>query len=107
MASLGFRSLVCLFVLASPACVVKLSDRNAPEENGAVSGAPVDCSAAQVTPRGGAQAGEPGLKFVGRFDRRDANNVRFDWSGNEIVARFDGVSAVSVKTLFISSSLSS
>jgi hypothetical protein len=96
MPSFGLRSLTCLLILAAPACVIRLTERNAPEENGAVSGAPVDCSTVQVTPRGGAQGPDAVYKFVGRFDRRDANNVRFDWSGNEIVARFEG-SAVSVR----------
>jgi hypothetical protein len=58
----------------------------------------------QWTPRCGTQGPAPALKFVGRFDLRgldpeDPNknsNVRFDWSGNEIVARFEG-SSVSVR----------
>lgn len=97
MASLDLRSLVCVLVLASPACVIRLTERNAPAENGAVTGAPVDCSTVQPTPRGGAQAAAPSLKFLGRFDLRGLNatdpnqsNIRFDWSGNEIVARFEG-----------------
>lgn len=88
--SFGLRSLTCLLVLAAPACVIKLTERNSPAENGAVTGAPADCSTVQVTPRGGAQGADAALKFVGRFDLRDPANVRFDWSGNEIVARFEG-----------------
>jgi lysophospholipase L1-like esterase len=103
MASFGLRSLTCLLVLCAPACVIRLTERNAPEPNGAVSGGPVDCSSMQVTPRGGTQGPAPALKFLGRFDLRGLNpenpnqsNVRFDWSGNQIVARFEG-SQVSVR----------
>jgi lysophospholipase L1-like esterase len=96
MASFGLRSITCLLVLAAPACVVRLTERNSPAENGAVSGAPADCSGMPITPRGGTQGADPGLKFVGRFDLRDPNNVRFDWSGNQIVARFEG-SQISVR----------
>lgn len=91
MASFGLlRSLTCVLVLAAPACVIRLTERNAPEPMGDVTGAPADCSTVQVTPRGSQGNGEPALKFVGRFDRRDPNNVRFDWSGNYIAATFEG-----------------
>lgn len=96
MASLDLRSLVCVLVLASPACVIRLTERNAPAENGAVSGAPVDCSTVQATPRGGPQVPDAKPRFIGRFDLRDEANVRFDWSGNEIISRFEG-SQVSVR----------
>lgn len=89
MASFGFRSLVCVLVLASPACVVRLTDRNAPAPNGAITGAPADCSTVQVTPRS-TIGGEAAIKFVGRFDLRIKDSVRFDWSGNYITARFNG-----------------
>lgn len=89
MASFGLRSLTCLLVLLAPACVVRLTDRNAPAPNGGITGAPADCSTVQVPPRSSI-GGNAEIKFVGRFDRRDPNNVRFDWSGNYITARFNG-----------------
>jgi len=76
-------------VFATPACVIKLSEKNSPLPNGNVTGAAADCSTVQVTPHS-APGGDAALKFVGRFDKRDPNNVRFDWSGNYIVARFEG-----------------
>lgn len=85
----ALRSLACVLVLASPACVVKLSDRNAPLPNGGVTGGAADCSAVTPPPHAGLAA-NPEVKFVGRFDMRDPQNIQFDWSGNEISARFEG-----------------
>lgn len=89
MASLGLRSLTCVLVLCAPACVIRLTERNAPAEAGAITGAPADCSATQVTPRGG-PGSDPVTKFVGRFHKMDDTRYRFDWSGNYITARFNG-----------------
>ena len=77
-----------LFLLA-PACVVRLNDRNAPLENGGVSGPNADCSAVQVPPEA-ALTGPAMTKFVGRYDLTDPKKPRFDWSGNSMNARFEG-----------------
>ena len=93
---------VCLLVLATPACVVHLTDQNAPAVNGAVTGAPADCSATQVPP-GGAPGGAPVPKYVGRFVFSEGTapgggpEALFDWSGNYISFRFTGTSQVTVK----------
>src|SRR5687768_9518085 len=92
MMASGFRSLVCVLVMATPACVVRLSDRYAPAENGAVTGAPVECSGVTPPPLG-APGGNAEIKFVGRFDIRDPQKPTFDLSGNNISARFEGTSA--------------
>lgn len=89
MTWLGPRSLACMLVLIAPACVIKLSDRNSPSENGGVTGAAADCSKVQAPPH--ATIGpSPEIKFVGRFDMRDPKNIQFDWSGSVISARFEG-----------------
>ena len=81
---------VCAFLL--PACVVRLSDRNAPLQNGGVSGGPVDC--ANVPPLGeGAPSTDPKAvktKFLGRYDFSVPDRPHFDWSGNSMNARFHG-----------------
>ena len=69
-------------------CVVRLSDRNAPLENGGVSGGQVNCSTLPVLSEG-APSTDPAAvktKFVGRYDV----NKNFDWSGNYMQARFRG-----------------
>lgn len=99
MTWLGPRSLACMIVLAAPACVIKLSDRNAPIENGGVTGDGAACGSVPVTPH--ATIGtNPEIKFVGRFDMRDPQKIRFDWSGNEIVARFEGSSVRAYLTAY-------
>ncbi|MDB4934158.1 MAG: Acetylxylan esterase [Labilithrix sp.] len=83
-------SLFLLTALLSPACVVRLSDRNAPLENGGVSGPSADCSTVQPLPAGG-PSGPAATRFVGRYDlTKDATKPRFDWSGNYMTARFEG-----------------
>ncbi|MCL2723776.1 MAG: GDSL-type esterase/lipase family protein [Polyangiaceae bacterium] len=78
-----------LLVCASPACAVRLTDKNSPADNGAVTGAPVDCL--QITPVGtGAPGTAAALKLVGRYDMTDPAGAKFDWSGNYITASFNG-----------------
>jgi lysophospholipase L1-like esterase len=85
------RTAAALLVLASPACVLRLSDRNAPLENGGVSGPNADCSVEQPPPVGAPGTGAAATKFVGRYDvLTDPNRPRFDWSGNYMTARFEG-----------------
>lgn len=89
MTCLGPRSLACMLVVLAPACVIKLTDKYAPLENGGVTGEPADCSRVQAVPH--ATIGpNPEIKFVGRFDTRDPQNIKFDFSGNVIAARFEG-----------------
>jgi lysophospholipase L1-like esterase len=88
MGSVRFRSVLCVLVLASPACVIRLSERNAPAENGAVTGGAANCAAVTVPPHG-APGGEPATKIVGRVDARDPQALKFDWSGTYFSARFE------------------
>jgi lysophospholipase L1-like esterase len=87
------RSLAWAFLFTLPACVVRLTDRNAAEVNGGVTGPAADCSTIQVEP-GGIAEGAATEKFVGRFvtlpsETPDAKPVyRFDWSGNFVTIRF-------------------
>ena len=83
------RTAAAFLFLASPACVVRLSDRNAPLENGGVTGQTADCRAEQPLPTG-APGGPPVTKFVGRYDLTDPAKPRFDWSGSSMSARFEG-----------------
>ena len=76
-------------VVFSPACVVRLSDRNAPLANGGVSGPNADCNVVQPLPVG-APAGAAATKLIGRYDLTDPMKPRFDWSGNMMTARFEG-----------------
>jgi lysophospholipase L1-like esterase len=78
-----------VLLLVSPACVVRLSDRNAPLENGGVTGPNADCRVEQPPPVA-SPAGAPATRFVGRFDLTDPAKPRFDWSGNSMSARFEG-----------------
>ncbi|MDF2692712.1 MAG: Acetylxylan esterase [Labilithrix sp.] len=93
-----FRTIACVTVLTLPACVARLADRNSPEPNGGVTGAPANCSAIQVLPHG-APGGDAAPKFVGRFTYPEelAGGARFDWSGNYITLRVQGTSKVTVK----------
>ncbi len=73
-----------------PACVVRLNDRNAPAESGAVTGAPANCAAVTPEPRS-APGGDAAPKLVGRWDTKtDPARPRSDWSGNYVEARFEG-----------------
>ncbi|MBX3190074.1 MAG: hypothetical protein KF819_23815 [Labilithrix sp.] len=83
------RTALIVSLVASAACVVRLNERNAPLENGGVSGAAADCGAIQVLP-GGAPGADVKTKFIGRFDMQNPDRPRFDWSGNIMSARFDG-----------------
>lgn len=87
--ALSCIAVAAVCVVASPGCVVKLSERNEPLTNGGVTGPATDCS--QVTPpgKGGPGTGEATTKFLGRFVT-DPNQSTFDWSGNTISARFEG-----------------
>ena len=76
--------------LASQACVVRLSDRNAPLENGGVTGPNADCGVVQPPPEGAPGTGPAATKFVGRYDLKVPTKPRFDWSGNMMTARFEG-----------------
>jgi len=92
--------LAAIFAFVLPACVVRLTERNAPEVNGGVTGPAADCRAVQPPPRGEPTgAAEP--KFVGRFlfgnEEPPNKTAIFDWSGNSISARFEGTDRVTVK----------
>ncbi|MBX3259142.1 MAG: hypothetical protein KF782_05580 [Labilithrix sp.] len=93
-----FRTLACVTSLMLPACVVRLAERNAPKENGGVTGAPADCSVVQPLPNGAA-GGDAAPKFVGRFafPEDSPGEPMFDWSGNYITVRFQGTSKLTVK----------
>ena len=86
------RMSIAVAVLALPACVVKLSHENAPLTNGDVTGQTADCTSAQPLGLGGPGIGAGAVKFTGRFVTAPAGAV-FDWSGNEISARFEGTEA--------------
>src|SRR5262245_22422195 len=81
--------LAVVALVAAPACVVNLTDRNAPLPNGGVTGAPTDCSTIQIVGRA-ALGTTPEIRFVGRYDFADPARPRYDWSGNYISARFNG-----------------
>ena len=83
-------ALLVVAVLASPACVLRLSDRNAPLVNGGVTGPNADCSVVTPISEGGPGTGMPATKYVGRFDFTDPKKPHFDWSGNYMTARFEG-----------------
>lgn len=76
-------------LLFSPACVVRLTDRNTPLANGGVSGPDAVCAAEPFVPAG-APGGTAATSFVGRYDLTDPAKPRFDWSGNSMSARFEG-----------------
>jgi hypothetical protein len=86
---MSLRDLAVIALVGSTACVVRLSDRNAPLPNGGVSGPNADCSVVQPPP-GGAPGGAAATKLVGRFDLKDPAKPRFDWSGTYMTARFEG-----------------
>jgi hypothetical protein len=74
-------------------------DASAPLDSGRDAGTPQDSAlpdAAPPTDAASADAGSPGVRYVGRADVRAANEARFSWSGTGVVARFVG-SSVSVK----------
>lgn len=48
---------------------------------------------ADATLDAGADAGPPAVRFVGRFDTRDATGPRMAWPGSRVIARFDGTDA--------------
>jgi lysophospholipase L1-like esterase len=80
-----------LFVAsASPSCAATPSDESASVDNGSVTGAPVDCSQAEVLGLGSPATGTPSPKLVGRYDMTNPTGPKFDWSGNAISARFEG-----------------
>lgn len=81
-----------VLVLLTPACVVKLSERNAPLPNGGVSGPDVECTVANVEPASISTRiqSTASTKLTGRFDLKDPTKPRFDWSGNAMTARFQG-----------------
>jgi lysophospholipase L1-like esterase len=84
-------SFLQVLVLLLPACVVRLSDRNSPVENGGVSGEPADCSAVPAIGEG-APGATPKTKLLGRYDLKDPTKPTFDWSGNSMNTRFHGTS---------------
>lgn len=102
------RSVTSLVVLAIPlsSCVIKLSDKNAPEVNGGVTGPAANCAAIKdsILPRG-APGGDAAIKYTGRFafpDNSDPENpspytdTTFDWSGSNITVAFEGTDKVTV-----------
>jgi lysophospholipase L1-like esterase len=92
MAARALRTAMALAGMLLPACVVKLSDVNAPLDNGGVTGEAADCSRTQVPPQGGPGSGAAEPRFIGRFDTSAPPNAVFDWSGSEITTRFSGSS---------------
>lgn len=102
------RAILTAGALAIPlsSCVIKLTDKNSPEVNGAVTGAPANCKAIQILPKSSLD-GPEGPRLVGRFKLPDAPNPEnpdapadpntiFDWSGNSIQFRFTGTTSVTV-----------
>ncbi len=89
------RTAAALLVLVLPlfasslACVVRLSERNSPLENGGVTGPNADCRVERPLPVG-TTGGSATTNFVGRYDLTDPLKPRFDWSGNAMSARFEG-----------------
>jgi lysophospholipase L1-like esterase len=78
-------------VLLTPACVVKLSERNEPLVNGGVSGPNVECTVSNLQPAPATRVAAAAVtKLAGRFDLTDPTKPRFDWSGNAMTARFQG-----------------
>lgn len=88
MAARALRTALALASFLAPACVVKLSDKNAPLDNGGVTGPAADCSKIQILPKGGVGSGAPAPRLIGRFDTSAPPSAVFDWSGNAITARF-------------------
>lgn len=82
--------LCCWALLGFSACVIKLSDKNAPLPNGGVTGPAADCTQLTPLPPGGPGTGDAKEKFVGRYELEDPGRARFDWSGNYVSARFEG-----------------
>ncbi|MEA2746014.1 MAG: hypothetical protein QOI41_157 [Myxococcales bacterium] len=83
-----------VLVLLTPACVIRMSDRNAPLVNGGVSGPNADCTTSNLPPASSSSGtrilGAATTKLMGRFDLTDPTKPRFDWSGNAMTARFQG-----------------
>jgi lysophospholipase L1-like esterase len=97
------RAATCVLCVVVPACVIKLSDRNAAEANGAVTGAPADCAVERPLPPG-APGGAAQAKYVGRFAFGEPakpgeapQGAVFDWSGNYISIRVERTSQVTAK----------
>lgn len=98
MSFLRFRTFACVSLFVLPACVVRLTDRNSPKENGGVTGEPANCAVADPLPRG-APGGDAAPKFVGRFASppEAPDKPLFDWSGSNVTVRFQGTSALTAK----------
>ncbi|WP_146650580.1 SGNH/GDSL hydrolase family protein [Labilithrix luteola] len=79
-----------VLLLASPACVIKLNDKNAPLDNGGVTGVSADCEVIVPAARAIVSDGPPAIKYVGRYDMSDAAGPKLDWSGSYVSARFTG-----------------
>lgn len=98
----AFPTIAWSLIFMLPACVVRLSDRNAAEANGGVTGPAADCAATPAEP-GGVAEGEREVKFVGRFATLPTESpgeppvYRFDWSGNYISVRFQKTAEIAVK----------
>jgi lysophospholipase L1-like esterase len=92
MAARAFRMAMALAGFLLPACVVTLTDVNAPLENGGVTGPAADCSRTQVLGTGGPGSGAAAPRFLGRFETSSPPNAVFDWSGSAITARFESSS---------------
>jgi lysophospholipase L1-like esterase len=95
---LRLRTITCTLVLLSPACVAKLTDRNSPAPNGAVTGPAANCAVETPLPHG-APGGEAAPKLVGRFafSEETPGEALFDWSGNYVTVRFQGTSQVTAR----------
>lgn len=94
----ALRSVACVSFALLPACVVRLADRNAPEVNGAVTGAATNCALETPLPKG-EPGGDAAPKFVGRFRAQPdtPGEYEFDWSGNYVTARFTGTDHITAK----------
>jgi len=87
-ASAAFTAL--LVATTASGCIVRLSrSDDEPLENGAVSGAPADCSKGPAEDLGRPD-GPAGPRIVGRSVTGQDGAVRFQWSGTEIHASFQG-----------------
>lgn len=91
----AFVTLLALSPVLASACVVRLNEKNSPEEGGDVSGPPADCATITPLATGAPGTGAAHPRLVGRYDLSEQGHAWFDWSGNYITARFTG-SRVSV-----------
>jgi lysophospholipase L1-like esterase len=88
--SAGFALGLAVAVCGS-GCIVRLSrSDDEPLSAGDVSGPPADCSKGPAEDLGKPGGGAAGPRVVGRYDVAKDGAIRFQWSGTEIHAAFQG-----------------